>query len=78
MTELLTADQVRDRLRKACEAAGGQSQWAKSEGVSVQYVNDVLRGRRDAGISIAEGLGLARVIFWQEAGTHIDGSQNVR
>ena len=54
--EALTAEQVRERLRKACEAEGGQAAWAKRYGVSPQYVNDVLSRHRLPGAMIASGL----------------------
>lgn len=58
MTETLTADQVRERLRKACDEAGNQARWAVQHGVSPQYVSDVLVGGRDPGIALATALGL--------------------
>ena len=45
-------------LRNACEAAGGQSAWAKRHGISVSYVSDVLNARTDPGEKILAALGL--------------------
>ena len=57
-SKMLTADDVREMLRRECEKAGGQSAWAKSHGVSPQFVCDVLSGYRAPGEAIAKGLGL--------------------
>lgn len=51
----------REELAKACAAAGGQSAWAKANGVSPQYVNDVLRHGKPAGDAILTALGIERV-----------------
>lgn len=56
--ETFTADQVRNRLRSACDAAGGQAAWARDHGVSPQYVCDVLTGGREPGMALTTGLGL--------------------
>ena len=45
--ETFTADQVRDRLRKACEAAGGQAAWARKHDVTRAYVSAVLNGTQE-------------------------------
>jgi hypothetical protein len=47
-------------LRRACDAAASQRQWALAHGVSAQYVADVLAGRRDPGPAILAALGLAK------------------
>lgn len=48
---------MKELLRRSVEAAGGQSACAKIFGVSAQYINDCLHGRRDIGKSIATPLG---------------------
>ena len=48
----MTADEVREILRRACKKAGGMRAWARAHGVSVAYVSDVLLGRREPGPSI--------------------------
>jgi hypothetical protein len=63
---ILTASQVRSKLSAACVKAGGQKAWAKENGVTQAYVCDVLSGRRDAGASIAKGLGLERFVGWRK------------
>jgi len=47
-------------LHAACLAAGSQRAWALAHQVSVQYLSDVLLGRRPPGPSILAALGLRR------------------
>ena len=54
----MTQQQVIDRLRAACTAAGSQRQWALTHGLSTVYVNDVVNGKRPPGPSILKALGL--------------------
>lgn len=62
MTEtLLTAAQVRERLREACKEAGSQSAWARKVGISKQFLSTVLLGHVDPTELMAEALGLTRV-----------------
>jgi hypothetical protein len=58
MAETFMAEQVRERLREACDASGSQSRWAIQHGVSPQFVCDVLSGHREPGAAITRGLGL--------------------
>jgi len=51
---------VIERLRAACKSVGGQTAWARTQGLSVPYVNDVYRGRKAPGDAILRGLGLQR------------------
>ena len=62
--KLYTADEIRQRLRNECRLAGSQAAWAAMAGVTAQYVADVLKGRRDAGLSIAGALGFERRVVW--------------
>ena len=48
MSDLTTLD-VCGLLRRQCREAGGQSAWATANGVSPQYVCDVLNARREPG-----------------------------
>jgi DNA-binding transcriptional regulator YdaS (Cro superfamily) len=61
VTDLLTADDVRARLRKACEEAGGQAAWARARGVSRQYIGQVLLGARAPSEAILKALGMSVV-----------------
>lgn len=62
MAASLTEEEVVERLRAACVEAGGQTAWAAANGLSVPYVNDVVRRRRGPTARILEGLGLQREV----------------
>jgi len=49
-------------LQKHVKKAGSQKEAAANLGISTQYLNDLLRGRREASETILEKLGLRRVI----------------
>ena len=53
MGEMLTADQVREMLRKECEKAGGQSAWARKHILQQSYVNEVVNGKRPINATIS-------------------------
>lgn len=53
------------RLRKSCNAAGGQAAWAAKHEISAAYVNDVLRSRRQPGDKITQALGLEKAMLWR-------------
>lgn len=48
-------------LRRACDATGGVSTWAKAKGISPSYVADVVAGRSGPGPAVLAALGLRRV-----------------
>jgi DNA-binding transcriptional regulator YdaS (Cro superfamily) len=54
----MNADEVRNMLRRACQAAGSAAAWAKDNGVSPAYVSDTLNKRRDPGPAILDALGI--------------------
>lgn len=56
----MKVSEVVEMLSQACEDAGSQQSWAEANGLSPQYVNDVLKGRREPGQSIATALGLSK------------------
>jgi hypothetical protein len=58
--KMLSADQVREMLRRECEKTGSQRKWALANGMTPQQVNNVLSGRESPGGSIARALGLRR------------------
>lgn len=60
----LSAEFMLQMLRTECAAAGGQKPWAAKHRVSPQYVSDVLLGRREAGRSILDALGLEKVVTY--------------
>lgn len=59
---LIDENSLREKLRKACEAAGSQKIWAEVNEVSPQYVTDVLQGKRGIGDKIANRLGYEKLI----------------
>lgn len=61
---LLTAEQVRERLRKACEEAGGQYPWSRLHGFGQPMVNLVINGRRGISDKMAAEIGLRRVVAY--------------
>lgn len=65
---------LRNRLEKECSKAGGQTAWARLHGVSVAYVNDVLRGRKREEVPdmIAHALGYERRVgyFLRKRNSH--------
>ncbi len=64
MSISLSAEEMKELLRQSVEAAGGQSACAKKFGVSAQYINDCLRGRRDIGKSISVPLGYEPITIY--------------
>ena len=61
--DVLTADDVRERLRQACAAAGGRNKWARENDTTRSYVSLVLTGGFP-GPLITNALGLKRNITW--------------
>ena len=57
----MTADDVRQLLRKACDKAGSNRAWAQANDVSPAYVSDVLLRRREPGPAILDPLGLEAI-----------------
>lgn len=63
---MLDEQDIRDRLRGAIDRAGSQRTFAEQHKMALQYVNDVLRGRRRPGQKILDALGVERVCFYRE------------
>lgn len=62
----MTADQVRDMLRRECaKRPGGQREWAVAHGLSPSYVSEAIRGRRDLGPLILRELGLVKRVSYE-------------
>lgn len=66
MHMLLTDQDLIDRLRKAVEIAGSQKNFAQQQGLSEQYVSDVLNRRREPGQKMLDALGLERIVGYRE------------
>lgn len=54
---MISLERMRDKLRAAVAAAGGQAAWAKANDLSPQYVCDCLHGRKRISVSLARRLG---------------------
>lgn len=65
MTKTFTLPEVRTLLQNNADAHGQAKLYAKHIGVSPQYLNDVLRGRREPGKKILKALGLEKVILYR-------------
>lgn len=61
----MDVDDVRRLLAQACEAVGSQRAWAKQNGLSSAYVNDVVTGKREPGAAILERLGLEKAVVYR-------------
>jgi len=61
----MTADDVRKLLRE--RANGNQAAWAREQGISAQYVCDVLTGRREPGEAILKALKVERRVTYVRA-----------
>jgi hypothetical protein len=64
---LMTADDVRNLLRRACEQAGTAAAWAAKHDLSAAYVSDAMNGRRDPGPAICKALGLTSETNYRKA-----------
>ena len=53
-------------LAAACAAAGSQREWAKANGISPQYLTDILKGRRQPNDRIARCIGWRRVVAFEK------------
>lgn len=65
MTRRYSAEEVRGKLLVQCLDAGGRKAWAEANGISPQYVTDVLKNRREPGESIVSALGMRRVVAYE-------------
>jgi hypothetical protein len=63
---MLTEQDVRERLRAAVEAAGGQRAFAAAHGFTPAYINDVLHGRRGLADRILAVIGVERATVYRE------------
>lgn len=63
----MTEEYVLAQLRSWLAQYGSQKALAVRLGVSVQYLNDVLRGRREVGPAVLAGLGLEKVVTYRPA-----------
>jgi hypothetical protein len=57
----LEAEEVRRALAAACKRAGGTKAFGHAHGLLTSYLNDVLKGEREAGDALLDALNLVRV-----------------
>lgn len=62
----MTEDEVIERLRVACQNAGGQKAFAQLHNFTPAYVSDVLRGKRSPADRILAAIGLERIVIYQK------------
>lgn len=61
-----TAEAI-ERLRAACDGAGGQRAWARRNGVSQTHFSQVLSGDKGFSLLLAACLGLEGEMVWRPA-----------
>lgn len=61
---LLTVDEVRERIAAAVREAGSQKAFAKSAGISAPNLNQVIKGVREPSEALLAALGLVRVVAY--------------
>lgn len=52
------------------EIRGSQAEWAKANGLSAAYVNDILNGRRSPGPKLLSILGLEKTVTYSPIKPH--------
>ena len=60
MSKYLSAEELRDRLRKACEKAGSRRAWARANSVDEGQLSRILAGREPVSDTIATRLGFCK------------------
>ena len=63
---MVDADYIRSLVREAEQAAESRAALAAQWGISVQYINDVIRGYRDPGKKVLAALGYERVVLYRK------------
>ena len=63
---------LREHLRIACKAAGGQTAWARAHGLSISQVNGACCGERAVGPRIAAKLGYEQITVYIKRGVSPD------
>ena len=73
---MLTEHDVMDLFRAAIDAAGSQAAFARQHHISLQYINDAMRGRREIGQKILAVLGVERVVSYRRIDSGNDSSSD--
>lgn len=61
----MTADEFVQYLQKLVDQAGSQNALATRLGISLPYLNDILRRRREPGPKVLEPLGFQRIVTYE-------------
>ena len=51
-------------LSKEVMAAGGQTLYAVKVGISKQYLNDILKGRKEPGMKLLKAIGYKKIVTY--------------
>ena len=62
---MISEQDVMNRIKNIVAEQGSQKSAAEKLGISLQYLNDYLGGRRYAGAKILSALELRRVVFYE-------------
>jgi DNA-binding phage protein len=52
-------------LSKEVAAAGGQTLYAVHVGISKQYLNDILKGRKEPGMKLLKAIGFKKIVTYE-------------
>ena len=66
MSELFTAQEVREWVRDECKTFGGIRAWARETGISPGHVSRVLRSQKEPGPKILDHFGLRAVTMYAD------------
>ena len=58
-------EEVKRKLRKACDEAGSVAVWSKANGFSKSHVFDILAGKKTPGKAFLDCMHLVRVIRYE-------------
>lgn len=61
----MTADDVRERVRLACAAAGSQRAFALKHRMSPAYLGEILAGTREPGPLLLKAIGMRRRVVYE-------------
>lgn len=65
MKDYLTREQLRELLRVQVDKTGTQKDFAEKHGISTQFLNDVLKHRKNPSKLIQQALGVREIIYYE-------------
>lgn len=74
MAELLTADEVRERLRASVAARPSIAAWARDQDLAPQFVSEMISGRKHVSKRVLRVLGLRKVDAYREVDVRAERS----